>query len=152
MTSMLDQVLTSNPAAAARRPTPEGDYTLVLRSYKEAKNPKNGNEGFELTFGLLEALSGQDLEGVDISRASAYFTLWITEGTISSGITQRILTALGIFEEGVSPRQMLENGVGAVVDGTVTFRKGDVEKGSQYPRLDVERLGTFNNRPTKVAA
>lgn len=143
--SLLDQVLTSNPAAAPRKPTPPGSYSMVVREVKAARNPNNGNEGFEIISGLIDATGGQDVEGVDLSRAQAYYTLWITEGTISAGIAERVLTELGAFQEGETPRAMLEAAVGNTYDGAVELRAKDVEAGRAFPRLDVTRIGTFQN-------
>lgn len=145
--SLLDEVLTSNPAAAPRRSTPPGDYTMVVKSHRFGKNPKNENENVEFTFGLLDATGGQELEGVDLSRAQAYYTLWITAGTRDSGIVERVLKEMGVWQEGATIRDMVEAGVGASFDGTVELRKKDVESGQKYPRLDVTRIGEFINRP-----
>lgn len=58
---------------------PDGKYRALIREVKAAENPNTGNKGRELDFRLLEALSGQDTTGVELSEERVRDTIWVTE-------------------------------------------------------------------------
>lgn len=145
--NLLDQVLTSNPDAKNRRPTPPGPYKAVVRAYKAIQNTNNGNRGIEFEFGLLEATGEQDMEGVSLDRAIGRMTVWVTDKT--AGINERQFTELGVFDGASTPMDMAEAAVGNEVNIVLEHRKRDVEANKEFPQLDVVVLGTFDNRGGK---
>lgn len=82
MSDLFDTVISDVGAdRPAYRQAPAGDYLAIVQSAKEVK-ANSGTRGIELNFTLREYFGTGDMDGVDLAKARARDTQWVTEKTV----------------------------------------------------------------------
>ena len=120
------------------RSAPNGQYEAVIKGHKQVKNPNSGNNGMEVDFTLLSPLSGQDMNGVDLSAERVSETFWVTpkSARIVRDSIKRIAPDLA---DDISLREAFEHLVGRRVildlEQQTEDRKGNALR---FPRLNVK--------------
>lgn len=132
--SVIDNTGAERPAF---RQAPAGDYLVVVREAKEIK-AHSGTRGIEMNFTMLEALDGNDMEGVDLARCRLRDTLWVSEKSVE--YTKEKLGRITPEVVGISFRDALDvlpgNEVVVRIKHETENRDGTPLK---TPRLQVDR-------------
>jgi hypothetical protein len=105
MTSILDRTIGEGRKQGAFKVIPTGKY--VLRVVDVAQRKANDKDLAELKIRVIAPMQDQDLEGINLEKARARGTLWLTDNAF--GLTSRAISAINPgIPEGLPLRDALE--------------------------------------------
>ena len=118
-------------------PVPEGYYKLRLGNYQERRVGEDQKLLAEFEVRILEALSGQDLSGVDIGKVKPRFTLWFTAK--AAGFTRGIIQTINPGASSNRP-EALQSLIGAEVIGLLKLQQD--KKRPEFTNVIVDKVLT----------
>lgn len=80
MTDIFDEMLDFDNKKPFKKAA-GGKYRATIIGTASCQNPHKGTKGFEITLVLQNALSGQDVEGIDLNKIKPRDTHWVTENS-----------------------------------------------------------------------
>ena len=118
-----------------RKYAPVGKYLGALTKYSMGTSAQKSTPFVEMEFKVLEGLSGQDLEGVDLKTAKFSRKFYVTEE--AKGILFEVLAKLVGKEEvsTLTPNEALEQAVGRPIQFVVELGKPNPNTGKQYKEI-----------------
>jgi len=118
-----------------RKYAPVGKYLGTLTKYSMGQSAQKGTPFVEMEFKVLEGLSGQDLEGVDLKTAKFAKKFYVTEDS-KNILFETLAKLLGKEEvKGLTPNEALEQSVGRPVQFVVELGKPNPNTGKQYKEI-----------------
>lgn len=132
------------------RQAPPGAYLAMIRSVTKTTSKLN-NPGLKLDFTLIEALHGEDMTGVQLSKCRANTVLWLTPAALP--YTQSTLRILNPGTNGKTIRDAMDILPGTELVIIVSHTTHDSNgKELNIPWLNVENTYTVEWYNKKHAA